>query len=73
MALAHSLSLSAWVIALGSSLVLDALVHAPDGDGGPSVVESSVEAISESGIKLGRVTVMYVLVPICLPVCVCVV
>ena len=70
MASAHSLS--AWVVALVSSLVLDALVHAPDTAGGPSVVESSVRAISESGSKLGRVmTVMYVPVPICLPVCVC--
>ena len=59
------------LITLVSSLVLDAVVHAPDVDGGPLVVESSAGAISESDAKLGRVTVMYVPVPICLPVCVC--
>ena len=58
------------LITLVSSLVLDALVHAPDGAGGPSVVESSVGVILESGTMLGRVTVTYVPVPIYLPVCV---
>ena len=68
--MARAYSFSAWVVAVISSLVLDTLVHAPDGAGGPSVVESSVGAISESSTKLGRVTVTYVQVPICLPVCV---
>ena len=58
--MARARSLSAWVVALVSSLVLGTLVHAPDGAGGPSVVESSVGAIPESGTKLGRVTVMYI-------------
>ena len=47
-------------IALASSLVLDALVHAPDGAHGPTVVESSVGVILESGTKLVRVTVTYI-------------
>ena len=47
-------------ITLASSLVLDALVRAPDGAHGPSVVESSVGAIPENGTKLGSVTVTYV-------------
>ena len=68
--MAHSHSLSAWVVALVSSLVLDALVHATDRDGGPWVVKSSARDISESGSKLGRVTATYIPVPICLPMCV---
>jgi len=64
MARAHSLS--ALIVALISSLVLDALVHAPDA-GGPLVMESTVGAILESGSKLGRVMITYIPVPICLP------
>jgi len=67
---AHAHSLSVWVITLVSSLVLHVLAHAPNGAGGPSVVESSVGAISESDTKLGRVTVTYVPAPICLLMCV---
>jgi len=69
--MAHVHSLYAWVIALVSFLVLDAFVCAPDGAGGPSVMESSIRAISESGTKLGRVTMMHMPVPICLSVRVC--
>ena len=50
------------VIAFISSLALDILVHAPEGACGPSVVESSVGAISESSTKLERVMVTYILV-----------
>ena len=39
---------------------MDTLIRVPDGARGPSVVESSVGAISESGTKLGRVMVTYV-------------
>ena len=46
-------------ITLAYSLSLDTLVHAPHRARGPSVVECRAVAIPESGIKWGRVTVIY--------------
>ena len=59
----HTHSILPWsrTLCIASSLVLDALVRALNGAHGPSVVESSVGAILESGTKLGRVTVTYIL------------
>ena len=52
--MARDRSLSSSVVALISSLVLDALVHAPAGAVGHSVVACSVGAISETDTKLGE-------------------